>query len=108
MAALFIILLLVGCGSNASSNSSSTATGAAMTVDGKINLNNMTEEQLMDTIPDFSSRMVREFFEYQPYVSIQQFRREIGKYVDEAQVAAYEQYVFVPVDANEADADTLI
>jgi DNA uptake protein ComE-like DNA-binding protein len=108
MAALFIVLLLVGCGSSAPSNSSSTATGAAMTVDGKINLNNMTEEQLLDTIPDFSSRMVREFFEYQPYVSIQQFRREIGKYVDEAQVAAYEQYVFVPVDANEADADTLM
>lgn len=37
--------------------------------------------------------MVRKFEEYRPYVSIQQFRREIGKYVDEAMVAAYEQYV---------------
>jgi radical SAM superfamily enzyme with C-terminal helix-hairpin-helix motif len=51
--------------------------------------------------------MVREFFEYQPYVSIQQFRREIGKYVDEAQVSAYEQYVFVPVSVDESDAETL-
>ena len=51
--------------------------------------------------------MVREFLEYRPYVSIQQFRQEIGKYVDEAQVAAYEQYVYVPVNVDEADAKTL-
>ena len=50
----------------------------------------MTREQLLETIPDFGNRMVREFFEYQPYVSIQQFRREIGKYVDDEQVASYE------------------
>ncbi len=73
----------------------------------KIDLNNMTREELMATIPEFGSRMVREFFEYQPYISIQQFRREIGKYVDEAQVTFYEGYVFVPVDINEADAETL-
>ena len=58
----------------------------------------MTREQLLETIPDFGNRIVREFFEYQPYVSIQQFRREIGKYVDDEQVASYESYVFVPVD----------
>ncbi|MCB0079846.1 MAG: helix-hairpin-helix domain-containing protein, partial [Caldilineaceae bacterium] len=40
-------------------------------------------------------------------ISIQQFRREIGKYVDDAQVADYEQYVYVPVDVNESDAETL-
>jgi len=27
--------------------------------------------------------------------------------VDEAQVARYEQYVFVPIDVNECDAETL-
>lgn len=74
----------------------------------KLNLNTVTETDLTSTIPDFASRMVREFFEYRPYVSIQQFRREIGKYVDDAQVAEYEQYVFVPVDPNESDADTLM
>jgi DNA uptake protein ComE-like DNA-binding protein len=74
----------------------------------KLDLNTLTESDLMATIPDFSSRMVREFFEYRPYVSIQQFRREIGKYVDEIQVADYEQYVYVPIDVNEADADTLM
>ena len=74
----------------------------------KLNLNTLTEDELMTTIPNFSARMVREFFEYRPYVSIQQFRREIGKYVDDAQVAEYEQYVFVPIDPNNADADTLM
>ena len=73
----------------------------------KINLNDMTREQLLETIPDFGSRMVREFFEYQPYVSIQQFRREIGKYVDDEQVAFYESYIYVPVHVNNSDAETL-
>lgn len=51
--------------------------------------------------------MVREFEEYRPYVSIQQFRKEIGKYVDEAQVAEYEKYVYVPIAINDADLETL-
>ena len=73
----------------------------------KINLNDMTREELLETIPDFGSRMVREFFEYQPYVSIQQFRREIGKYVDDDQVAFYESFVYVPIEVNDSDAETL-
>lgn len=72
----------------------------------KLNLNTATAEEFL-TVPNVGNRMVREFFEYRPYVSIQQFRREIGKYVDEAQVAEYEQYVFVPVNPNEADEATL-
>ncbi len=76
-------------------------------VNTRLNLNSVTESQLLATIPDFSNRMVREFFEYRPYISIQQFRREIGKYVDAAQVAEYELYVYVPVDVNESDAETL-
>lgn len=82
--------------------SDATATAA------KLNLNTVTEEELLATIPGFGNRMVREFMEYRPYVSIQQFRREIGKYVDEAQVSEYEKYVYVPVNVNEADADTLM
>ena len=73
----------------------------------KLNLNTATQDQLLATIPNFGNRMVREFFEYRPYVSIQQFRREIGKYVDDAQVATYEQYVYVPIKVNESDAETL-
>ena len=73
----------------------------------RINLNDMTREELLETIPDFGNRMVREFFEYQPYVSIQQFRREIGKYVDDDQVAFYESYIYVPVEVNDSDSETL-
>jgi radical SAM superfamily enzyme with C-terminal helix-hairpin-helix motif len=73
-----------------------------------LNLNDVTQDALMATIPGFSSRMVREFLEYRPYVSIQQFRREIGKYVDASQVAEYEKYVYVPVDPNESDEATLM
>lgn len=73
----------------------------------KLNLNEASGDDYLNTIPDFGNRMVREFQEYRPYVSILQFRREIGKYVDEAQVAFYEQYVYVPVNVDEADAVTL-
>jgi hypothetical protein len=94
----------------ATSDATADATDAVLQTAActKLDLNNLTEDQLMSTIPNFSSRMVREFFEYRPYVSIQQFRREIGKYVDEAQVAEYEQYVYVPVSPNDSDADTLM
>lgn len=73
----------------------------------KLNLNTASGDDYLKAIPGFSSRMVREFLEYRPYVSIQQFRREIGKYVDDAVVAEYEKYVYVPVDVNESDAATL-
>ena len=40
-------------------------------------------------------RMLREFKEYRPYTSIEQFRREIGKYVDKAEVARLEKYIVI-------------
>jgi hypothetical protein len=59
-------------------------------------------------IPNFPDRFVTEFLEYKPYVSIAQFRKEIGKYnVGAAQLAEWEKYVFVPVKPNDSDADTL-
>ena len=87
--------------SSTSSTSSSTVTGA------KLNLNTVTGDELLSTIPGFGSRMVREFQEYRPYISIQQFRKEIGKYVDDAQVAEYEKYVYVPIAINDSDSATL-
>jgi DNA uptake protein ComE-like DNA-binding protein len=92
-----------GAVSPTSQPSASTATATT----AKLNLNEVTEDQLMSTIPNFSSRMVREFMEYRPYISIQQFRKEIGKYVSAEQVAAYEQFVYVPIDVDQADAATL-
>lgn len=106
-----LILLVVGCGTepaeqdsavSATINSTTQSTGTA----AKLNLNEASEEQFL-TVPDVGNRMVREFMEYRPYVSIQQFRQEIGKYVSDEQVTAYEQYVFVPIDVNDADAETL-
>jgi DNA uptake protein ComE-like DNA-binding protein len=76
-------------------------------VNTKLNLNEATGDDYLAAIPGFGNRMVREFLEYRPYISIQQFRREIGKYVDETQVAEYEQYVYVPVNVDESDAETL-
>ena len=81
---------------------------AAETTVTKLNLNTVSGEELLAAIPGFGNRMVREFQEYRPYASIQQFRKEIGKYVDAAQVADYEKYVFVPINVNESDAATLL
>jgi hypothetical protein len=39
--------------------------------------------------------MLREFKEYRPYKAMQQFRREIGKYVDDKEVARLERYVTI-------------
>src|SRR5829696_4245726 len=72
----------------------------------KYNLNTTSSEQFM-SIPGAGDRMTREFEEYRPYTSIGQFRGEIGKYVSPQEVAAFEAYLFVPVDPNQADAETL-
>ena len=57
-----------------------------------IDLNRATREEIM-LIPGMSERMAHEFEEYRPYVDLDQFRREIGKYVDEDEVARFERYV---------------
>ena len=44
-------------------------------------------------VPGVGDRMAHEFEEYRPYQNIEQFRREIGKYVDEDEVARLERYV---------------
>lgn len=84
------------------------ATAAPAAPTAKANLNTATAAQFRAAIPGLSDRMVHEFEEYRPYVSIQQFRREMAKYVDEATIAGYEQAVFVPIDYNESDAATLM
>jgi radical SAM superfamily enzyme with C-terminal helix-hairpin-helix motif len=52
--------------------------------------------------------MVREFDEYRPYISITQFRREMAKYIEDDVIAAYENYLYVPVDYNESDLATIM
>ena len=57
-----------------------------------IDLNSATKEEI-ELIPGVGPRMRHEFEEYRPYKSIEQFRREIGKYVDKNEVARLERYV---------------
>jgi DNA uptake protein ComE-like DNA-binding protein len=60
-----------------------------------IDLNTAKGEEIL-LIPGVGPRMRHEFEEYRPYTSIEQFRREIGKYVDKNEVARLEQYVSIP------------
>jgi DNA uptake protein ComE-like DNA-binding protein len=109
-----VVAALVACGgsseketSPAENMGSSMETDTAAAPGPKLNMNTASEDELR-TIPNVGNRMVHEFEEYRPYVSIQQFRKEIGKYVDEDQVAAYEEYIYVPIHRNDSDTETLI
>ena len=55
-------------------------------------LNSAPEADIL-LIPGVGRRMAHEFEEYRPYASMEQFRREIGKYVDADEVARLEMYV---------------
>ncbi|HTI66035.1 MAG TPA: helix-hairpin-helix domain-containing protein [Caulobacteraceae bacterium] len=57
-----------------------------------INLNTGSAEDIA-LIPGMSRRMTHEFEEYRPYKDMAQFDREIGKYVDAAEVARLRSYV---------------
>ena len=57
-----------------------------------ISLNSASDEDIL-SIPGAGRRMLREFKEYRPYTNIEQFRKEIGKYVDKKEVARLERYV---------------
>lgn len=121
--ALSFTLLMMSCGSGAEKAPTNTAlsnTPAATTTpsantpaarrdaaQAKLNLNTASANDFLTNIPGLGNRMVHEFEEYRPYRSIQQFRREISKYVNSSQVAEYEKYVYVPIAENEADAATL-
>lgn len=61
-----------------------------------LNLNTATKEEIQ-LIPGVGNRMTKEFLEYRPYAALAVFHREIGKYVDNTELARLEQYVFVPV-----------
>ena len=57
-----------------------------------VNLNTASRAEVA-LIPGMSSRMVGEFLEYRPYEDVNEFNREIGKYVDDAEVARFRSYV---------------
>lgn len=72
-----------------------------------LNLNDASEDEIL-LIPGVGGRMAHEFEEYRPYVHLAEFRREIGKYVDDEEVARLEQYVFVPLDLNAASDEDIL
>ena len=59
-----------------------------------IDLNSASDEDIL-SIPGMGKRMLHEFKEYRPYKAIEQFRKEIGKYVDKNEVARLERYVTI-------------
>lgn len=69
---------------------------------------NTTAEADFKIIPGVGDRMAHEFEEYRPYTSVKQFKREIGKYVDENEVERYLNYVFVPVELNTASEEDIL
>lgn len=72
-----------------------------------INLNEASAEEIL-LVPGVGNRMAHEFDEYRPYVAIAVWRREMGKYVDDDEVARMEQFVFVPIDLNTASDEDIM
>lgn len=72
-----------------------------------INLNTSTRDEIL-LVPGVGSRMAHEFEEYRPYKAMAQFHREIGKYVDDTELGKLAQFVFVPINLNEASDDDIL
>ena len=60
-----------------------------------VNLNTATDEDIL-SIPGAGPRMVREFKEYRPWKTKEQFDREIGKYVGAKETTRLFRYVVIP------------
>jgi DNA uptake protein ComE-like DNA-binding protein len=60
----------------------------------RVNLNKGTEAEFM-LIPGAGKRMAGEFEEYRPWKTKAQFEKEIGKYVNAAEVARLWKYVVI-------------
>lgn len=57
-----------------------------------IDLNTASREEIL-LVPGVGEKLAHEFEEYRPYRAMAQFRREIGKYVSDEEVARFERYV---------------
>lgn len=66
-----------------------------------VNINTADADELK-LIPGVGKRMAHEFDEYRPWKSWKQFDKEIGKYVEEDEIARLKQYVFIPLNLNTA------
>ena len=59
-----------------------------------VNLNTASDEDIL-SIPGAGPRMVREFKEYRPWKTKEQFEKEIGKYVGAKETARLWRYVTI-------------
>jgi hypothetical protein len=73
-----------------------------------VDLNRGSDAEFL-LIPRAGTRMLREFKEYRPWTSFEQFQREIGKYfrANPEEVTRLEQFVFIPIELNTA-SDSLM
>ena len=60
-----------------------------------VNLNTASDADIL-TIPGAGQRMLHEFKEYRPWKTMEQFSKEIGKYVDAKEVKRLARYVAIP------------
>jgi len=72
-----------------------------------LNLNHASKDEIL-LVPGVGDRMAHEFDEYRPYKAMAQFHREIGKYVDDDELARLAQFVFVPVNLNTATDEAIL
>ena len=72
-----------------------------------IDLNDVTDDEIL-LIPGVGNRMLHEFEEYRPYAALARFHREIGKYVDDEELARLAQYVYVRIDLNAASEEAIL
>jgi DNA uptake protein ComE-like DNA-binding protein len=72
-----------------------------------VNLNTATDEDIL-SIPGAGARMVREFKEYRPWKTKEQFDKEISKYVGQPETDRLKQYVFIPVNLNTASNEDIL
>jgi DNA uptake protein ComE-like DNA-binding protein len=72
-----------------------------------IDLNDVSDEEVL-LIPGVGERMRHEFEEYRPYAGLAEFHREIGKYVDDDELARLAQYVYVRIDLNTASDEAIL
>lgn len=72
-----------------------------------INLNKASKDEIL-LIPGVGNRMLHEFEEYRPYNNLARFHKEIDKYVDDAELARLEQYVFVAINLNTATDEDIL
>ena len=59
-----------------------------------VNLNTASEAEIL-LIPNVGKRMAHEFEEYRPWKTQAQFQKEIGKYVDQKEVARLWRYMAI-------------